>query len=261
MFKCNICNKKFSTNKSMKCHYSSAHILRFKKIIITKICPKCENEFDVERTVNKDGTQNIRQKERKFCNRKCANNHIQTNEQNIARSSKLKGSLGSNWKGGIYQKIKCKTCGKEITSNEYGFCMKCLRKTKQFHKLLSESIKGKSGGYRKGSGISKGGYYKNNYFDSQFEIEVAKFLDYKNIKWIRNTKRFYFNWKRKKTYYIPDFYLSEYDSYLETKGYWYSDKKERTLKAVKVNNLNWILLMQKSEWNIDKNILLEKLNK
>ena len=88
---------------------------------------------------------------------------------------------------------------------------------------------------------------------------MAKYLDENKIEWKRNTKRFYFTWENKKTYYIPDFYLPKRKAYLETKGYWYNDSKERTLEAVKVNNLKWILLMQKEEWLIDKNILLEKI--
>lgn len=39
----------------------------------------------------------------------------------------------------------------------------------------------------------------------------------------------------------------EIDTYLETKGYWFSDKKEKTLEAVKINKLKWICLMQRTE--------------
>jgi len=123
--------------------------------------------------------------------------------------------------------------------------MKGKKHTKRTKEKIGEAIKGKTGGYREGGGRSKGEYYKDFYFDSQFEIEVAKDLDKEKIKWRRNTKRFYFEWNGKKTYYIPDFYFEDHDLYLETKGYWYSKEKfDKTIYCVKKYNLNWCLIMQ-----------------
>ncbi len=50
---------------------SKEHTL--KRIKVTKICLKCNNEFEVERTINKDGNERIPKKEKKFCSRKCSN--------------------------------------------------------------------------------------------------------------------------------------------------------------------------------------------
>lgn len=203
---------------------------------LEKNCPKCSKKFV---------------KKNKFCSRKCANSHIQTDSQNKSRSIKLKTTTDKH----------CVICRNKLGRlNRSGFCKQHFYTTLEYKQKLSKSIKGKSGGYRIGSGRSRGSYYKNQYFDSPFEIEVAKYLDENDIEWIRNTKRFYFMWANKKTYYIPDFYLPKHNLYLETKGYWFSDKEERTSFAVKQNNLKWILLKQKEEWWKDRNILLEKIN-
>ena len=154
----------------------------------------------------------------------------------------------------------CAICDKNFSIIKSKSTQKtCSRKCYLIAIKLNGIYKKSSGGYRKGSGRSKGGYYKKSYFDSQFEIEVAKFLDKNNIKWIRNTKRFYYTFKGIQTYYIPDFYFPKLKLYLETKGYWYKDKKEKTYEAIKQNNINQLLLMQKEEWNINKNILMEKI--
>lgn len=155
-----------------------------------------------------------------------------------------------------YKNYQCLKCGKSISLTKYGYCEEHYMLSEEYHKNMSIALRGKSGGYRKGGGRSKGGYYKTFYFDSLFEVEVAKFFDENNINWIRNTKRFYFEWKNKKTYYIPDFYFPDKNLYLETKGYYWGDKRLRTLKAVEINQLKWIDILQK-EWKNKKYKLLQ----
>ncbi len=98
------------------------------KIIIKKQCFKCQNEFEVKRTKLQDGTIRIRKKENKFCSRRCANSHIQTKEQNKARSNKLQGN--EPWIKGkfIRKRFYCEICGSELSVNtKYTKCMKCIR--------------------------------------------------------------------------------------------------------------------------------------
>lgn len=214
-----------------------------------KICPKCGLKFEIEKF------------DRKFCSRKCANSRSFSDITKQKISEKLLGEKGSGYiDGRTLQHKFCKKCGVEISrGSSLGYCKLCFHSSEEYKKKISESVKGKTGGYREGSNKFKGGYYKEKHFDSKFEIEVAIFLDKNDIKWIRNTKRMYFDWEGRKTYYIPDFYLIEFDTYLESKGY-YWNRRERTLEAVRVNRLKWIELMQ-SEWILDNNILLEKISR
>ena len=58
--------------------------------------------------------------------------------------------------------------------------------------------------------------------DSTWEVACAKRLDTLGIKWQRNPsiKLQYRDRKLRLRNYIPDFYLPDYDIYLEIKGYW-----------------------------------------
>lgn len=58
--------------------------------------------------------------------------------------------------------------------------------------------------------------------DSSWEVECAKKLDALGVEWSRDPsiKLQYRSKKLKLRNYIPDFYLPEYDVYLEVKGYW-----------------------------------------
>lgn len=56
--------------------------------------------------------------------------------------------------------------------------------------------------------------------DGSWEFELAKYLEANNISWKRNKTRFsYTNEKNVASYYTPDFYLPDYNIFIEVKGY------------------------------------------
>jgi hypothetical protein len=57
--------------------------------------------------------------------------------------------------------------------------------------------------------------------DGTWELKVAEYLDSLNINWTRNKKRFeYFNSiKEKKSTYCPDFFVEDWNTFIEVKGY------------------------------------------
>lgn len=58
--------------------------------------------------------------------------------------------------------------------------------------------------------------------DGNWELDVARWLDYKNLNWKRNTKKFlYKNLENKDAKYTPDFLIEENNKiyYIEVKGY------------------------------------------
>jgi len=61
----------------------------------------------------------------------------------------------------------------------------------------------------------KGGFYKGIYFRSSWEILFAMWLDLKGYTWQYEPKRFYFE----DITYCPDFWVDEFNSYVEIKGF------------------------------------------
>jgi hypothetical protein len=62
--------------------------------------------------------------------------------------------------------------------------------------------------------------YNGEKFHGKWEIEVAKWFDENDIKWIRsNIKPFNYFWNEKWHLYFPDFYLPELNQYVEVKGF------------------------------------------
>jgi hypothetical protein len=92
-------------------------------------------------------------------------------------------------------------------------------------KKISDSIKKRyENGWMPKAGRCKKIHYNSPYagdvlLDGSWELECAKFLDEKNIKWNRNKNRFSYKFENKDRFYTPDFFLIDYDIYLEVKGY------------------------------------------
>lgn len=61
--------------------------------------------------------------------------------------------------------------------------------------------------------------YKGYILLGKWELQVAQALDAANIKWTNKIEPFTYKWKNSDRSYFPDFYLPDYDIYLEVKGY------------------------------------------
>lgn len=246
--------------KMMSC-YEAVRIKAKERILN---CKKCEKEYILFITDRKFNEGEYR----KHCSRSCANGRIHTEETKSKISiSSLSSSRVEDErvrrKNTVYasyiDKI-CPTCKMSFKVRPHKrnkiYCnRKCAIKDAKGLMANRKNI----GGYREGSGIGKRSTYKGFNMDSTLELSVAKYLDVHNFNWIKNTKRFYLEWNGVKTYYIPDFYFPDLNLYLETKGFWWKDKKEKTLHAAFVNGINLVFLLQK-DWERDNTLLLTMLS-
>jgi hypothetical protein len=80
--------------------------------------------------------------------------------------------------------------------------------------------------------------------DSTWEVVMAMRLDELNIKWERdeNMKLPYLMRSGRKRNYIPDFYLPEYDAYIEVKGYMTESAKHKMKSVLEINDVKIIML-------------------
>ena len=78
--------------------------------------------------------------------------------------------------------------------------------------------------------------------DSGAELAFAQLLDKHNIRWIKNSKIFFtfVDSTGKQRKYYPDFYLEEYDSWVEIKGKRYI-REDDNLRLKAVDNIELIM--------------------
>ena len=138
------------------------------------------------------------------------------------------------------------------------FCSKCLPKKRSNDFGLK--FKGeKNPMYGKTPTHPKPIYYGDMCLKSSYEMEFVNRLEFLNIKFEYEPKRFKLT-KINKTY-VPDFYLPEYDLWVEIKG-WIKEKdiekitlikEEYCVNIVIINNINKIKNFKIEEYGRSKN--------
>ena len=168
----------------------------------------------------------------KFCSRACANSRSWSANDKLKKSKAAKKSekvkeaniklREKNTKHKVREVIKfCPMCGKKFNAFNRNkphklrtYCsLKCVNDDKDY------KFKNKQpGGYRKGSGIGKSGWYKGIWCDSTYELcYVVYCLDH-DIKIRRNTDRYYYSdHDGVERFYVPDFIVE--NEIVEIKGY------------------------------------------
>ena len=114
------------------------------------------------------------------------------------------------------------------------------------------------------SSLYKRPIYKGIKFRSSWEAEVAHQLDESGILWEYEQHRFNVNNGKeiikpnkqrlpKYTIYIPDFYLPEFNIYLEVKGWWRKENLEKVLKF-RSHGYKLTIIMEKDLYNKGKGV-------
>ena len=207
MCTCPKCNKHFKNKTGLSCHTEESCNRFLRKIKVNHICPICNKHIS---------------------------NHI---ELHIASCGKPNKGTGYGWaKGKTYEEIygieKAKQYKLKLQQSN-SLIGKCtgMCKDETSEKNRREKIRKKiNERYADGWQVKCGRCAKIDYesviagkikVDGSWELAVAKYFDSLPIKWIRNTKRCeYFNTlKNKKSTYCPDFYVYDWDCFIEVKGY------------------------------------------
>jgi hypothetical protein len=113
-----------------------------------------------------------------------------------------------------------------------GGCCADPIKEKERRKRVSETMKtnGKSGGYRRGSGRGKGGWYKGIWCDSSWELAFVVFNLDKGISIKRNEARYPYVFDGKTLNFLPDFIVNETDL-VEVKGYMTEQNRQKIVQC------------------------------
>lgn len=221
-------------------------------IAIYKTCPKCRLDHILPG---------------RFCSRKCANSRSWSQEDKIKKSlaakefskthvahnkGKTNPKKGMNQEGTFCYVSWCKVCSKQIRSKKLTCSRPC--------ELLHRSLKMKNN-LRKGRNFTKSGWYVSPfagrvYLESSWERLIAEDLDANNISWVRPKYIKYILDGRTRMYY-PDFFLVDYNCYLDPKNPHVQDLHAKKIQAVISQNNVKLLILNKNQltWQTIKDLL------
>jgi hypothetical protein len=117
---------------------------------------------------------------------------------------------------------------------------------KKHSEIMKQVVRNNSESYSASNVSGRVKIFEYNGFKlkGRWELLVAEWLDKNNINWTNKISGFNYFWNSGEHIYFPDFYLIDYDIYLEVKGYeterdrmkWkYFPKKLVILKLVEIN--------------------------
>lgn len=220
--KCEKCNKKIKTKGGLKIHLKSC---KGPKVNNSKTCPKCN--FLIKQNYEK---------------------HLNYCDGRGPRRSRTK--VGCGWSKGLTKYTDERVLRQSLSIKN----TEPHKHTDETKLLLSKMMIER---YKSGWESTAGRCKKIEYIspiagiikvDGTWELKVSIYLDNIGVRWIRNTKRFKYNNTIKEciSTYCPDFYVYDWDSYIEVKGY-----------KTELDNIKWEQFKDKLEiWDKSKLLLL-----
>ena len=204
------------------------------RIELTKSCPKCGTIFSQFRTAREIETgKNVAM----FCSSECSHSREVSDTQKEKLSKALSGREFPERQ--IREIRNCAIC-----SDTFECCPSTNKQTcgkkECFSKLLSVHLQGKTGGRRP----KRSFVYNDIKLDSSWEVVLAKRLDALGIRWESSGKRHfpYQDIYGKMRRYFPDFYLLDYDIYIECKGAWTQEVVHKMRDVQNRNSFHLIIL-------------------
>lgn len=261
--KCKRCDKEFEVVRKIKnnkesipkkekqycskrcCCMQANEALMLKIKVSKKIvtCERCFVEFELPITVTQNGhyCENCKPIRKKICQQKRRNGEMIGKKHNVKR----------------YYKRICKNCNVSFSANKISTkfcCVKCFINTPL----------PKRGGLRDGGGHSKVYLYESHIAGSMKlnndEIQVAKILDSLKLNWIRNTKGFpYVSLENKNRNYYPDFYIKDFDVFVEYKGFVTKEMDHKMKNAVNDNKFKLLIIYGNSKRYRDLGLNLKQI--
>lgn len=234
IFKCNKCNKEY-TNRYQYIGHCASHYPRKQRTIIKPRKPRTKDEtkyhclFCQRLCIGKNSyTQHIiRCKENPNQITNLANNNFDLYNKMIKSGSLVRINqytksikLGhTKPKMSLEARNKISQSSKNrVYTDEYRLKMKAIMK---------QVVKNNPNSYNKSNinGRTKKHVFTDSFgndviLDSGWELLVAKYLTEQNIKWITYiTEELTYDWLGSTRRYFPDFYLVDYNIYIEVKGH------------------------------------------
>lgn len=216
--KCDKCGNYFSNNNYQK-HVKNCNG-SYVKFVKSDVCKHCGIDWDVLNI----STSSDKANHSRWCMKNPKRVEYEKTLADIVRGNfndetykKRAKGISEAWKGGSYKNVDF---GKSFRNKTH------TEETKEV--LRQKALASNHRRLRKGMIM-----YNGIWLDSSWEYELAKRLDELGIKWERPEPLVWVDKKGNKHNYFPDFYLSDYDLFLDPKNPAAYENQKEKIKILK----------------------------
>lgn len=174
-------------------------------------------------------------KNNKFCSRSCS---ASFNNKGRILSTETKFKISTSVKSNPSGCIVTGQRGTKQKEHNFKVCQECNNlfdagtKTQSLKRKYCSLSCSNLNKYRPNSTIVHRSMYKDYQMDSGAELVFCQTLDKFNVSWVKNTSVFFvYQHNNKSGKYYPDFYLPEYDIWVEIKGKRYIREGDENRRA------------------------------
>lgn len=193
-----------------------------------------------------------------YCGKECKNKNSLAQHEIRCKCNPDRIKANDNIEGKCSIPINKRGWSKGLTKDTDQRVMNSVLAVKKYYESHDGTFKGKShteewkknisqlaieNNYQSHFGVHKSYEYKGIKFISSYEVSVAKELDINNIKWLK-PKHGTFKYKDlndKVHTYTPDFYLPDYNIYLDPKNDFLINHINPTLGYSDLDKINWVM--------------------
>lgn len=159
----------------------------------------------------------------KFCGKSCKNENSQMNHERLCPKNPDRKYVSHTIGRKAWNKGLTKSTDERVAKIAKTQSVKYSGKSSHWYgkhhtEDTIEKMKQSCGGYRRGSGLGKSGWYKGYFCDSSWELAYVIYNLEHGIKFERNREKFRYIFEGKEHNYLPDFIVD--GKYVEVKGYW-----------------------------------------
>jgi len=252
---CKYCGAKFESKQKLAGHVTYCKLNpnyeeNIKKIAIARNAPRKkihykEGEFICQycgricKNLNSLRQHELRCKENPDCI-----NFITTNFDAYNKSDKIKLRKPSNQfifaeENGLEKPCVSEETRKKIGAADHTFTEERKRNLSKIMKAVAKNNPSYSHAHK--SPVFKRSFYNGFWMDSSWERIFAEYLDSCEIRWVKPRTSFNYIWENEEHAYYPDFYLIDYNRYVEVKGH------ESERDRVKYKTINDLIIVKDNE--------------
>ena len=199
------------------------------------LCKQCRKETSYSKKKKKDND---------FCSFSCRATYFNI-LQYEERKSKLAAGIKKKWEDPKYRTQMSEKAKNDVIHAQNGWRKKYDENPEFRQSVFDRCIDA----YEINTKFKRIYFYSGITMKSSYEVNFASFLDKNDIKWDYEPEKFFYRKNEQNRCYIPDFFISALNLYVEVKSEWWMNEETKDRLFLVESRGHSVCLIKEDNWN------------